>query len=54
MREAEPRPERDRADERTFEDLEVTEEDAEEVQGGLRAPSPPSGPTPVPYPNTNS
>jgi hypothetical protein len=35
-----------------IEDLEVDEEAAEKVGGGLTPPSPPSGPVPVPYPNT--
>jgi hypothetical protein len=36
--------------ERELEDLEVDPEAAEDVRGG-RAPSPPSGPVPIPYPN---
>ena len=36
----------------TGEDLEVAEEEAEGVTGGLSPPSPPAGPIPIPYPNT--
>jgi len=36
----------------TVEDLEVADEDAEGVRGGLSPPSPPGGPIPIPYPNT--
>ena len=53
MRAVGERPEQDGEDAKTFEDLDVTEEDAEEIRGGLRSPSPPSGPVPIPYPNTN-
>lgn len=41
----------DEEQEERIEDLEVDEEAAEDVTGG-RAPSPPSGPVPIPYPNT--
>ena len=44
--------ERDERNEQTVEDLDVTERDAEGVRGGLRPPSPLSGPIPTPYPNT--
>jgi hypothetical protein len=42
-------PDEPRADE--IEDLEVDQEAAEGVGGGLSPPSPPSGPVPIPYPN---
>jgi hypothetical protein len=32
-------------------DLELGDEEAGEVGGGLRPPSPPAGPIPIPYPN---
>ena len=38
------------ANEEKIEDLDVPEEAAEDVGGG-RAPQPPSGPVPIPYPN---
>jgi hypothetical protein len=34
-----------------IEDLDVDQEAAEQVGGGLSPPSPPSGPVPIPYPN---
>ena len=45
------REERDEAGAETIEDLEVEEEAADNVGGGLSPPSPPSGPVPIPYPN---
>ena len=40
-------------DEAVAEDLEASPADADEVRGG-RAPSPPGGPVPIPYPNQPS
>lgn len=42
--------EREETEVEELEDLDVPKEDAEEIGGG-RAPSPPSGPQPTPYPN---
>jgi hypothetical protein len=42
--------EHEEQDER-IEDLDVDEEAAEDVKGGVRPASPPSGPVPIPYPN---
>jgi hypothetical protein len=44
--------ERDDSSAEAIEDLEVEPEAAEDVSGGLSPPSPPSGPVPIPYPNT--
>ena len=40
-------------DEAVNEDLDASPADADEVRGG-RAPSPPGGPVPIPYPNQPS
>jgi hypothetical protein len=34
-----------------IEDLNLEQEAAEQVGGGLSPPAPPSGPVPIPYPN---
>jgi hypothetical protein len=34
------------------EDIDVADADAELVRGGVKPPSPPAGPIPVPYPNS--
>jgi hypothetical protein len=37
--------------ERELDDLEVDEEAAEAIRGGVRGEPPPAGPVPIPYPN---
>jgi hypothetical protein len=51
MRDGEEQREQDVDDAGAVEDLDLGEDVAQEVRGGLSPPSPPSGPLPIPYPN---
>ncbi len=50
MRDGEEQREQD-PDDAAVEDLDLGEDVAQEIRGGLSPPSPPSGPIPIPYPN---
>ncbi len=51
MRDDEEQREQDADDAGAVEDLDLGEDVAQEIRGGLSPPSPPSGPIPIPYPN---
>jgi hypothetical protein len=51
MRDADEQREQDAEEAGAVEDLDIGEDVAQEIRGGLLPPSPPSGPLPIPYPN---
>ena len=47
---SEENDDRNQVEDDAKEDLDLPDEDAGQVGGSLRAPSPPAGPIPIPYP----